>query len=42
MEIPFAHAGHWIVDLLMLVPALLIALWFIGLAVRQRMRRERE
>jgi hypothetical protein len=42
MPIPFAHAGHWIVDFLMLSPALVIALWFVGLAIRERVRRGRE
>jgi hypothetical protein len=42
MPIPFAHAGHWIVDLLTLVPAALIAVWFVGLAIRQRLRRDRD
>jgi hypothetical protein len=42
MEIPFAHAGHWLPDLLMVLPAALIALWFVALAIRQRSRRDRD
>jgi hypothetical protein len=40
MPIPIAHAGHWIVDLLTLLPAAVIAIWFVGLAIRQRTRRD--
>jgi hypothetical protein len=44
LELPLiiAHAGHWIVDLLTILPVLLIALWFLFLAVRDRRRRGTE
>jgi hypothetical protein len=43
VQSPFipAHAGHWIVDALTLIPVALIAVWFLVLAVRDRRRRDR-
>jgi hypothetical protein len=38
----FAHAGHWLVDLLTLVPIAVLALWFVFVAIRQRRRDQRE
>jgi hypothetical protein len=32
----YAHAGHVIVDLLTLVPLVVLALWFIVMAIRAR------
>jgi hypothetical protein len=40
--IPFAHTGHVIVDLLTLFPILVLAVWFIVMAVRSRGRDDRE
>ena len=41
MTIPYAHAGHWLPDLLTIVPAAVIAVWFVTIAVRDRLRRRR-
>ena len=40
--LPFAHAGHWIVDLLTFVPVLVLLLWFVIAAIRDRRREEKE
>jgi hypothetical protein len=44
MPLPFAHAGHWAVDLLTLAPVLVLALWFLitGVRSRRRIRSEAE
>jgi hypothetical protein len=42
MPLITAHAGHWIVDALTLVPVALIAVWFLGLAIRERRRDDRQ
>ena len=34
--LPFAHAGHVIVDLLTFVPVLVLLLWFVIAAIRDR------
>lgn len=36
----FAHAGHVLVDLLTMVPVVLLAGWFLVMAVRDRRRRD--
>jgi len=43
LQYPFitAHAGHWLVNLLTLLPVVVLAIWFLGLAVRERRRRGR-
>jgi hypothetical protein len=40
--LPIAHAGHVVVDLLTFVPVLVLLLWFVIAAVRDRRREERE
>jgi hypothetical protein len=40
--VPFAHAGHVIVDLLTFVPVLVLLLWFVIAAVRDRRKEEKE
>ena len=44
MPLPFAHAGHWIVDLLTLAPVAVLAFWFLitGVRSRRRIRSETE
>jgi hypothetical protein len=37
----FAHAGHWISSLLILVPTVAFILWLVAVTVRDR-RRERQ
>jgi hypothetical protein len=41
MTVPFAHAGHILVDLLTMAPVLVIAAWFLVAALRDRRRRNR-
>jgi hypothetical protein len=38
--LPFAHAGHVLVDLLTMVPVVVLAGWFLVMAVRDRRRDE--
>ena len=38
--LPIAHTGHVLVDLLTFAPVLVLVLWFVVVAVRDR-RRER-
>jgi hypothetical protein len=42
IEPVFAHTGHVIVDLLTFVPVLVLLLWFVIAAVRDRRRERRE
>ena len=37
----FAHAGHWISSLLILLPTLAFIVWLVAITVRDR-RRERQ
>jgi hypothetical protein len=37
--VPLAHAGHWAVDLLTVLPVLLLIIWFAIITVRDRRRR---
>jgi hypothetical protein len=39
--VPFAHAGHVLVDLLTFVPVLVLLLWFVIAAIRDRRKEER-
>ena len=39
--LPLAHAGHVIADSLMFVPVLVLALWFVVVAIRDRRRDRR-
>jgi len=39
---PFAHTGHVLVDLLTFIPVLVLLLWFVIAAVRDRRRESRE
>ena len=36
--VPLAHAGHWAVDLLTVLPVLLLIIWFAIITVRDRRR----
>ncbi len=40
--LPLAHTGHVIVDLLTFVPVLILLLWFVIAAIRDRRREEKE
>jgi hypothetical protein len=40
--LPIAHTGHVIVDLLTFVPVLILLLWFVIAAIRDRRREEKE
>jgi hypothetical protein len=35
---PFAHAGHWLVDLVVFAPVLAAAVWLLVVSVRDRRR----
>ena len=37
----FAHAGHWLPDLLTIAPVAVIAIWFVTIAIRDRVRQRR-
>jgi len=41
LAIPFAHAGHWLPDLLTIAPVAVIAIWFVTIAIRDRVRQRR-
>jgi hypothetical protein len=41
-DLPLAHTGHVIVDLLTFVPVLILLLWFVIAAIRDRRREEKE
>ena len=38
MVIPFAHAGHWLADLVVLAPVLGVAVWLIIVSVLDKRR----
>jgi hypothetical protein len=38
LTLPLAHTGHVVVDLLMFAPVLVLVLWFVVVAVRDRRR----
>jgi hypothetical protein len=38
----FAHAGHWIESLLILVPTLGFIIWLVVVTMRERRRERRE
>jgi hypothetical protein len=37
-RLPLAHTGHVVVDLLMFAPVLILVIWFLIVAVRDRRR----
>jgi hypothetical protein len=37
-QLPIAHAGHWITDLLIMSPLIAFGVWFVVAAVRDRRR----
>jgi hypothetical protein len=39
--VPFAHAGHILADLPIMAPVIVLAIWFLVAAIRDRRRRER-
>jgi Na+/phosphate symporter len=41
-NLPVAHTGHVIVDLLTFVPVVILLLWFVVAAIRDRRREEKE
>jgi hypothetical protein len=38
MNLPVAHAGHVLVDLLTVAPVIVLILWFVFITIRDRRR----
>jgi hypothetical protein len=36
--VSFAHAGHWLVDLIVFLPVLVLGFWLLVAAIRNRNR----
>jgi|SoiMethySBSTD1v2_1073268.scaffolds.fasta_scaffold1206407_2 hypothetical protein len=38
--LPFAHAGHWIADLMVFAPVIGVAIWLAVAGIRDRRRNQ--
>ena len=38
MMLQFAHAGHWLVDLIVFLPVLVVGVWLLVAGIRNRNR----